>query len=555
MTHTYSLNFEKSIISASCVHGSRKRCKKAAHKCYEFFTKDLENRTGENVPIVPAKRRYLPWLFGPATSLITRSIIYPCTKYRCSLPCMCFICHKNPPTCSVPINEACHCQDCQRHFDDHRLYHAVYHQACKSCAQIVQAMPQLNFYFLFNSSEQFRNRDRKYHGYFNGDELDFERPGVILHPGQKMKWDEWRKRYDNWLAGITGEDDIWCPGCPKLFFSYDLLREHMTTTHTISKSFRHYYEDVITAVPTVKTCDQCGTGRQFSRSCDLQRHVDSVHIKEYIRCEFCAMKFSRWDSYKRHKLRKHDSSDKNVCWTCGMKYDNAGALMKHIGDGPECNSSLKCEKCATTFSRMSDLKRHKKSTIKVTCDICGKEACNGKVLKDHIKSEHEDPVNKLKCHLLLKEDCDGLQDMEDSKFYKCEQCSKEFINHKRLKLHEVIHRTEKNFKCDICNTIFRWKSSLIKHKKTMMKTDGAPNLSCTICDIQFCTGKDVKSHNIFVHRKQFSCKICGQSFTLKKSLELHVKNRVSISCRDCGNIFCNKRAHTRHSYDIHGKHL
>ena len=99
------------------------------------------------------------------------------------------------------------------------------------------------------------------------------------------------------------------------------------------------------------------------------------------------------------------------------------------------------------------------------------------------------------------------------------------------------------------------KSSLIKHKRTMMKADGAPDLSCTICDLQLCTGKAVKSHHIFVHRKQFTCKICGQSFTLKKSLELHVKNRVSISCQDCGNIFCNKRAHNGHSYAIHGKYF
>ena len=102
--------------------------------------------------------------------------------------------------------------------------------------------------------------------------------------------------------------------------------------------------------------------------------------------------------------------------------------MKHIGVLPECNSSLKSEKCATRFSRKSDLKRNKKSTIgvsvKVTCDISGKEVCNGKVLKAHITSEHEDSVYKLKCHLLPKEDSDDLQEMEERKFYKCEQCSR-----------------------------------------------------------------------------------------------------------------------------------
>ena len=166
MTHTFCLNFEKSSISASRVHRPRRRCKKAVPKCYDFFTKDLEDKTGENVPIVAVKRQYLQWLFGPATSLSTRSIIYPCTKN------MCFISHKTPPTCSVPPSEACHCQDCPRHFDDHILYHAAYHLACKFCAQMVQAMPQLNFYFLFNSSEKFRNIYRQYDGYYSGDVLD-----------------------------------------------------------------------------------------------------------------------------------------------------------------------------------------------------------------------------------------------------------------------------------------------------------------------------------------------------------------------------------------------
>ena len=457
MTHTFSLNFEKSIISASRVHGSRKRCNKYAHKCFEFDIKDLKSETKENVPIVPVRRRRVPWLFGPASSLVTKSIIYPCTKHRCSLPCGCFICQKTPLTCSDPGSEAGHSEKCRCHFDDHKLYHAAYHQGCKFCDQMVQAMPRLNFYYIFNSSEQFRtetgkDKDGKSYGESNGDKRDFEKSGFILHPGQKMKWDEWRQRFKRWLAaGCTDEAELWCPGCPTLFFSYDLLRKHMTTTHTVTKSFKHYYKEVVTAVPTDIMCNQCGS--RFTKSCDLQRHVDSVHIKDYTRCEFCGMKFSRWDSYTRHKLRKHDSSVKNVCTTCGMKYDNAEALDKHVGVGPECKHSLKCEECAATFTRLSDLKRHKESTTKVTCNICGKEVCNGKVLKAHIKSEHEDSVSELK------------------------------------------------------------------------------------------------------KRTQHSCEVCGQSFTLKKSLELHVKNRVSFSCQDCGSIFCNKRARNMHSYNIHGKQL
>ena len=70
--------------------------------------------------------------------------------------------------------------------------------------------------------------------------------------------------------------------------------------------------------------------------------------------------------------------------------------MKHIR--VECKYSLKCEKCSTTFSRKSDLKS-----------------------QAHIKSDHENSVNKLKCHLLLKEDSEDLQEREGGKFYKYEQ--------------------------------------------------------------------------------------------------------------------------------------
>ena len=68
------------------------------------------------------------------------------------------------------------------------------------------------------------------------------------------------------------------------------------------------------------------------------------------------------------------------------------------------------------FSRKSDLKTHKKSpigvSVKITCDICGTEVCYKKVVKAHIKAEHEDSGNKLNCHLLHKYDFDDLQKRE-----------------------------------------------------------------------------------------------------------------------------------------------
>ena len=117
--------------------------------------------------------------------------------------------------------------------------------------------------------------------------------------------------------------------------------------------------------------------------------------------------------------------------------------MKHMGVGLECNSSLKCGKCASTFSRMSDLKRHKKSTIMVTCDICGKKVCNGKVLKAHMKSDHEDSVKNISCQICgqsftLKKSLD--LHVKNRVFISCHDCGKIFCNKRAYNMHSyTIH--------------------------------------------------------------------------------------------------------------------
>ena len=89
-----------------------------------------------------------------------------------------------------------------------------------------------------------------------------------------------------------------------------------------------------------------------------------------------------------------------------MKYDSAEALDKHVGVGPECNSSLNCEKCATTFSTISDLKRHNKSTIMDSCDICGKPFYVIENLMNHVASV-----------------------LDAKKVYLCNICDKENLNY------------------------------------------------------------------------------------------------------------------------------
>ena len=73
---------------------------------------------------------------------------------------------------------------------------------------------------------------------------------------------------------------------------------------------------------------------------------------------------------------------------------------------------------------------------------------------------------------------------------------------------------------------------------------------CSECEDHFCTSKLLRSHFNSKHRK-LSCERCGQTFTLKKSLDHHVKIRSDVSCSECGKLFCNLNSVNIHKNEVH----
>jgi hypothetical protein len=84
-------------------HVKIKKNVEAAKKCYEFGAAvDRELDSPETMPVVPVKSHPAPWLYGPACSLANRGVIYPCRRYRCSIPCPCRLCQK-PPAHAIQV--------------------------------------------------------------------------------------------------------------------------------------------------------------------------------------------------------------------------------------------------------------------------------------------------------------------------------------------------------------------------------------------------------------------------------------------------------------------
>ena len=140
MADSFNIHFEDNVL----VGQGYKFDKEANDNCFDFVVKENPNDSLlAKVQMEPVSYVKIEWLYGPATCLSSRRIIYPCTRFRCSLPCPCLICRKRHPTCRVPASHGCDCQNCRMQYLDHSSFHAAYHYGCKFCHQIVKILPNL----------------------------------------------------------------------------------------------------------------------------------------------------------------------------------------------------------------------------------------------------------------------------------------------------------------------------------------------------------------------------------------------------------------------------
>ena len=144
MTHIFEADFEQDFIKAA----GRKVIKSVkCVRCHDFSLKSEFNSVSTAVQLLAGKCVKEKWLYGPAMTIKNRSVIYPCSRYRCSIPCPCLFCCHRLPRCHVPGSQACVCIDCINHFEDHSHFHAAFHIDCKSCIQLLENIPQLKFSF------------------------------------------------------------------------------------------------------------------------------------------------------------------------------------------------------------------------------------------------------------------------------------------------------------------------------------------------------------------------------------------------------------------------
>jgi len=373
--------------------------------CHLFALKVKDNSEAKGiVDLVAGEAITEEWLFGPASTL-DKSVVYPCSRYRCRVPCPCKVCAKLP-SCKVQAKQFCNCISCIESLEDHRHFHATFHHGCKYCDQLLEIFPCLNFFFL--------NTDPKKK--CSGANFTFK-PKLKLvcakfnPPGPKLTLETLKKQVE--------DQSNRCDECDVKFRTTMAFREHLRLNHQTGERFLHQFREADKELENI--CEQCETtfiskaklmrhvrsvhylvkfpchqcGKQFSRKDELMRHKTIIHENgspDEFKCNDCTSIFLRKDSFERHKASSihSDGSVKNKCSECNEVFCTAKFLRDHKKTH---QIKLSCDECGDEFTLKSSLEFHKRNRNVVSCDVCDKTLCNIVTLNRHRSKVH----NWVKC--------------------------------------------------------------------------------------------------------------------------------------------------------------
>ncbi|XP_072021352.1 uncharacterized protein [Amphiura filiformis] len=139
--------------------------------------------------------------------------------------------------------------------------------------------------------------------------------------------------------------------------------------------------------------------------------------------------------------------------------------------------------------------------------------------------------------------------------FSCDLCDKRFLCKGTLETHVILlHTDERPHKCDICGAAFKLKKILMRHISTHTKE--AP-YKCPNCDKCFSRRGSLNRHElIHTGEKPFKCELCDKCFTQKSTLTLHMmghNNERPYQCSKCDKSFRKKSHLTRHDSVHTGK--
>lgn len=174
---------------------------------------------------------------------------------------------------------------------------------------------------------------------------------------------------------------------------------------------------------------------QSQRNIEYQQKNDEPN-----KCNICGRKYSRRDSLRNHKIRKHSAPGTQFCNICCNIFETEKELTKHRAV------------CRAKKDKQIQASKYKDKNAVYMCYLCGKQSPNHSGLRAHIRFSH------------IKQN------------FRCETCEKSFVTKSMFEAHRRRHIDGLNYVCSICGKTLKNGNSLRNH----IRTHSEKNRKCLI---------------------------------------------------------------------------
>lgn len=148
---------------------------------------------------------------------------------------------------------------------------------------------------------------------------------------------------------------------------------------------------------SINVCEHCD--KSFGENCNLQRHINTVHLKQQnFHCSYCDKSFGLKEYLQKHTNTVHLKLKNFQCSYCDKLFGGKSNLNRHIKTKHLKQQNHTCTYCHKSFGENTNLQRHIKTVhlkqCVYSCNNCHEsfgEKCN---LQRHINNIHLNPKPK-----------------------------------------------------------------------------------------------------------------------------------------------------------------